>query len=77
MAQDIFAEMEEYRKQLNIKEYRLMYIFGGWVTREVICAQDDNEAIFDSDESFRNSRLHNWPHGVALFQNGRMVKRYR
>lgn len=77
MAQDIIQEIMEYKKQLNIKEYKLMYIFGGWVLKSKVYAQDDNEAIRDADEVFGESRLQNWPHGVALFQGNRQVKRYR
>lgn len=58
------------------KEYRLMYNFGAWVTKEVIIAENDAEAVFDADMSFANSSLDNWKYGVALFCGNRKVKQY-
>ena len=54
-----------------------MYLFGAWVTKEVIIAETDNEAIFDADEAFANSNLANWKYSVALFCGNRKVKQYR
>lgn len=59
------------------KEYRLMYQFGAWITKEIICAENDYEAIFDSDAAYSESRLQNWQHGVALWCGNRKVKTYR
>lgn len=59
------------------REYRLMYMFGAWVTKSVIYAENDAEAIFDADMDFSYSRLGEWKHGVALFCGNRMVKSYR
>ena len=58
-------------------KYTLMYFFGAWVTKEVIYAESDAEAIFDADATFNGSRLENWPHGVALFCGNRKVKEYK
>jgi hypothetical protein len=68
-------EMENFKSR--VKEYKLMYFFGGWVTSSVICAECDAEAIFDADSDFNNSKLQNWSHGVALWCGNRKVKTYR
>jgi hypothetical protein len=60
----------------NFKEYRLMYCFGAWVTKDIIVAENDAEAVFDADESFSQSNLSNWKYGVALFCGNRMIKQY-
>jgi hypothetical protein len=60
----------------NTREYRLMYLFGAWVTKEVIIAESDAEAVFDADMAFANSSLDNWKYGVALFCGNRKVKQY-
>lgn len=60
----------------NTREYRLMYLFGAWVTKEVIIAESDAEAVFDADMAFANSNLDNWKYGVALFYGNRKVKKY-
>lgn len=52
-------------------------MFGAWVTKSVIYAENDAEAIFDADMDFSDSRLGEWKHGVALFCGNRMVKSYR
>lgn len=62
--------------ELNTREYRLMYNFGAWITKEIIAAESDAEAIFDADMTFANSNLENWKYGVALFCGNREVKRY-
>lgn len=54
--------------------YKLMYMFGAWVTAEVIIAECDSEAIFDAEEHAK--KLSNWKHGVALFCGNRLVHRY-
>ena len=61
---------------INTKEYRLMYLFGAWVTKEVIIAESDAEAVFDADMTFASSNLPNWRYGVALFCGNRKVKEY-
>lgn len=60
----------------NVKEYRLMYMFGAWITKEVIAAECDAEAVYDADATFATSRLGEWKYGVALFCGNRMVKKY-
>lgn len=59
----------------SIKEYRVMYFFGVWVTKEIIFAESDKEAIFDASESA--SSLKNWPYAVALFCGNRKVVSYK
>ena len=61
---------------LTTNEYRLMYLWGAWVTQAVIVAENDAEAIYDANEAFANSRLANWRYGVALFCGNRKVKEY-
>ena len=39
------------------REYRLMYNFGAWITKEIIIAESDAEAVFDADTTFANSNL--------------------
>lgn len=58
------------------REYRLMYLWGAWITKEIICAESDAEAVFDADTTFAASRLQGWKHGVALFCGNRKVKQY-
>ena len=60
----------------DFKEYKLMYFFGTWMTKEVIIAENDNEAIFDANASFAGSRLAGWNYDVALFCGNRKVKQY-
>lgn len=61
----------------EVQEYRFMYLFGAWVTKETIYAETDEEAIFDADAAFKEAKtLHNW-NGVALVQGNRFVKMYR
>lgn len=52
-------------------------MFGAWVTKEVIVAENDMEAIFDADKTFANSNLANWKYEVALFCGNRKVKQYK
>ena len=61
----------------TLKTYKLMYFFGVWVTKSIIPAENDKEAIFDSDDIFSESRLKDWKHGVALFCGNRKVKTYK
>ena len=68
------ALKQELKNKLNT--YKLMYMFGAWVTKEIIAAESDKEAIHDADEIFANSRLQSWENGVALWCGNRIVKRY-
>jgi hypothetical protein len=60
--------------EIKTSEYKLMYMFGAWVTAEVIIAECDKEAIFDATE--HASKLADWKHGVALFRGNRLVHRF-
>lgn len=82
MTQTTIAQLNEILANVKVSapqvsEYRLMYMFGAWVTKSVICAENDAEAIFDADQDFNDSRLGSWEYGVALWCGDRMVKRYR
>ena len=55
----------------DVKEYRLMYMFGAWVTSAVICAENDKEAIFDAKCELGNRAANGLRY--ALFQGNRMV----
>ena len=59
---------------INVKEYRLMYFFGAWITKAIIPAESDREAIFDAHETAASMK--DWKYGVALFCGNRMVKEY-
>lgn len=59
----------------NIREYRVMYLFGAWVTKEIIFAESDEEAKYDAAESAES--LKNWPYAVALFCGNRKVVSYK
>lgn len=70
--------MEEMEiKNPRVKEYRIMYLWGVWITHAKVYAETDEEAIFDADEVFKNAKnLHNWKMGVCLIQGDRFVKTY-
>ena len=57
----------------TIKEYKLMYLFGAWVTSACIYAESDKEAIFDADElpKVAADKLQ-----YALFCGNRKIKTY-
>lgn len=61
-------------KDIKVKEYKLMYLFGAWITKAVIYAENDVEAIFDAEEAYKNSRLEGWPYEVALYCENRKVR---
>mgnify|MGYP006974329139 CR=1 FL=1 len=61
-------EMKEYCKSLGIKEYRLMYFFGCWITSQKIYAENDAEAIHDANEIVRSPMFR-----YALWQGNRKV----
>lgn len=70
-------EAVEVSELPNVKEYRLMYMFGAWVCDRRIYAETDVEAVHDADEAYQEAEnLHTW-HGVALVQGNRFVKMYR
>lgn len=61
------------RECIDIKEYKLMYLFGTWITSERIYAESDEEAIYDADEckKIASDKLQ-----YALWCGNRLVKRY-
>ena len=61
---------------INTKEYKVMFKFGTWLSKETFAAESDAEAIFDADAIVNNSNLKNWQNGVALWCGNRMVKQY-
>lgn len=63
-------------ENVNTRKYRLMYFFGAWVTKEVIYAENDAEAIFDADEVYKTSNMNNWKYAVVLWCGNRRVKYY-
>jgi len=62
-------------EKIEVEEYKLMYLWGAWITKVRIYAENDDEAIFDAAEHAKN--LMNWPYSVALFCGNRLVKRYK
>lgn len=71
------SEAVEVSELPEMKEYRLMYLFGAWVCDRRIYAETDAEAVHDADEAYQEAEnLHTW-HGVALVQGDRFVKMYR
>ena len=72
----IFITMNITLSTPTFKTYKLMYFFGAWITKEVIAAENDAEAVFDADHTFADSRLSEWKNGVALFCGNRKVKQY-
>ena len=61
---------------INTKEYKVMFKFGAWLSKETFTAESDAEAIFDADAIVNNSNLKNLQNGVALWCGNRMVKQY-
>lgn len=60
-------------KPISVKDYRLMYYVGVWMTSERFCAESDEEAIFDADmaEKKASDRLQ-----YTLWCGNRKVKNY-
>lgn len=58
----------------ELKEYRLMYLFGAWVTSAVIYAESDAEAVFDADNE---PKVASGKLRYALFCGNRKVKEYQ
>lgn len=56
------------------KEYRLMYLFGAWITSKRFFAENDEEAIFDADGE-KKKALGKFEY--ALFCGTRKVKSYK
>lgn len=57
----------------TIREYKLMYRFGAWVTKSSIYAESDAEALHDAREIFDESALGRWSYEVALWRGTRKV----
>jgi len=57
-----------------VKEYRVMYFFGAWVTKSVIPAESDKEAIFDAQDDAASLMQKGFK--VALFCGNRKVMSY-
>lgn len=57
----------------DVKEYKLMYLFGGWVCHSRVYAETDAEAIQDATDDYITSRLPRWPYRVALWEGSRLV----
>lgn len=62
-------------RAIEVKEYRLMYKFGCWVTSSIICAENDSEAIFDADFDYQNAKATDTLQ-YALWCGNRLVKKY-
>jgi hypothetical protein len=52
-------------------------MYGVWVTKEIITAEDRKEAIQDAKDVYNNSGLANWSHPVALFCGNKIVFRFK
>ena len=57
----------------DVKEYKLMYLFGGWVCHSRVYAETDAEAIHDATDDYISSTLPRWPYRVALWEGSRLV----
>ena len=57
----------------DVKEYRLMYLFGAWVGHSRVYAETDAEAIHDATDNYISSTLPRWAHRVALWEGSRLV----
>lgn len=57
----------------DVKEYKLMYLFGGWVCHSRVYAETDAEAIQDATDDYITSRLPRWAYRVALWEGSRLV----
>ena len=57
----------------DVKEYRLMYLFGAWVGHSRVYAETDAEAIHDATDDYISSTLPRWPYRVALWEGSRLV----
>ena len=86
-AKSIFASLPEFKLSLpKVKEYRLMYFSGVWVTSKRLYAENDAEAIYDAENPTEWDNYESAPvlaeklkkagWGVALFCGNRKVKKY-
>ena len=60
-------------REVEFKEYKLMYFFGVWHTNCKLYAENDSEAIYDADRCVKvaNDKL-----DYALWCGNRKVKEY-
>lgn len=71
---NIFTGEVKMNDNLVIKEYRLMYFFGCWMTATKLYAEDDNEALFDAKfEMEQRANKGGNPLRYALFCGHRKV----
>lgn len=61
----------------EVQEYKLMYLFGGWVCDSCVYAETDDEAIQDATDNYITSRLPRWPYRVALWEGSRLVHEFK
>lgn len=57
----------------EVKEYKLMYLFGAWVCHSRVYAETDAEAIHDATDNYISSTLPRWAYRVALWEGSRLV----
>lgn len=58
---------------IDTREYRLMYFFGVWVTANIVYAESDAEAIFDTRSAVKEAE-DKLPY--ALWCGNRLVKKF-
>lgn len=70
----MFANIGEVsvREHVETSEYKLRFFFAGWHTAETFYCEDDNEAIFDAENSEMKA-ANKLPY--ALFCGNRLVKK--
>lgn len=70
-------EAVEVTENPDVKEYRLMYLFGAWVCHSRVYAETDGEAIEDATDDYLTSTLPRWPYRVALWNGSRLVHEFK
>lgn len=61
--------LDAFGKPYKMREYRLMYRWGAWISHCKIIAESDMEAIFDARAEFDTAKsLQTWPFEVVLFE---------
>lgn len=74
---NIFKNVNPVESEITTREYRLMYFFGCWLTKSMIYAESDAEAIFDARCEVKETKAAvNGQLPYALFQGNKLVKRY-
>lgn len=59
-----------------MREYRLMYLFGVWITSSKIYAETDKEAIFDADCEMANIKPSGLYYALWDIKAKKIVKSY-